>query len=294
MGYLSDLISDSTPVIKLRNDRSVTEEEKNHILGNIIASKSRKEEYLKMIYLMNNTWYYFKKESGNDAYPFHLINELMGSYLAKTLGLKSLDFSIAKTKTETGLLSPNFKEEGYSYCFGDYYQKVLEAKINRFHDLSVKGIHRLSILCPNEENASKLIDEFLNMVALDTYMLQTDRGPANIQFVINHESKEVSLSAIYDYANCKSSENCHNLFLKNCIATVMDLTIPEFVKEFPQFKEYLVFLIEQGYLSTWNTICDDFSFNRDSEAYETVTNYFKDKEEFQKNYLYSLIKKDPK
>lgn len=269
MGYLSDLISDSTPVIKLRNDRHVTEEEKSKILGNIIASGNRKKEYLQMIYLMDNTWYYFKKESGNDAYPFHLINELMGSYLAKTLGLKSLDFSIAKTKTDTGILSPNFQ----------------------FHDLSVKGIHRLSVLCPNEENASILINEFLNMVALDTYMLQTDRGPANIQFAINKESKEVSLSAIYDYANCLSSENCNHLFLKNCIATVMDLTIPEFIKEFPQFKEYLVFLIEQGYLSTWNKICDDYSFNRESPTYETVTNYFKDKEEFQKEYLYSLMKK---
>lgn len=289
MGYISDLISDSTPVITLRNDRHITEEEKNEVLGNIIASGNRKKDYLKMIYLMNNTWYYFKKESGNVSYPFHLINELMGSYLAKTCGLKSLDFSLAKTKSETGLLSPNFKEEGYKYCFGDYYQKVLEAKMNQSPDLSVEGIHKLGVLCPNEENACKLIDEFLHMVALDIYMLQTDRGPANIQFAINHASKEVSLSAIYDYANCKSSEYCNHLFSKNCIATVMDLTIPSFIHEFPQFKEYLVFLIEQGYLSTWHKICDDYSFNRESSSYETVTNYFKEKEEFQKQYLYSLI-----
>lgn len=291
MGYLSDLISDKTNVVTLCNDRHVTDEEKNQVLGNIIASGNRKKEYLKMIYLMNNNWYYFKKESGNDGYPLHLINEIMGSYLAKTCGLKSLAFSIAKTKKETGIISPNFKEEGYVYCFGDYYQKVIEAKINQFHDLSVKGIHKLSVLCPNEENANILIDEFLHMVALDIYMLQTDRGPANIQFAINKETKEVSLSTVYDYANCLSSENCNHLFIKNCIATVMDLTIPEFVKEFPQFKDYLVFLIEQGFLSTWNKICDDYSFNRESSSYETVTNYFKDKEEFQKEYLYSLMKK---
>ena len=291
MQYLSELITENTPILNLKNDRGTTNEEKETVLGKIRTGRARKEAYLKMMYLMNNSWYYFKNESGNAGYPFHLINELMGAYLTKSRDLKPLDFLVAKTKQDIGLASLNFKKEGYDYYFGDYFQRLYEQKTGQCHDLSVDSVDRLSILCPNMENAAKLIDDFLNMLAIDLYMLQTDRGPANIQFAINRQTQETELAHIYDLSNCSKEIASSGIFLKDCIICLHDLSIIALAKRYPEFCEYLSFLIEQGFVSIWNKICDDYHFNKENEAYEQVLEYFQTKEEKQKKYLYNLLGK---
>lgn len=291
MEYIKELITEETPILNLKNDRSTTTQEKETVFGKINAGRLKKEEYLKMMYLMNNSWYYLKKESDNGAYPFYLINELIGSYLVKSRGLKSLTHLIAKTKKGIGLASLNFKKEGYDYYFGDYFQRQYEKITGEYHDLAVDRIANLNILCPNQGNASKLIDDFLNMLAIDIYMLQTDRSPANIQFGINRETKETELATIYDFSNCSKDISSDGIYLKNCIISLFDLSINLLAKKYPEFRDYLFFLIEQGFVNVWNTICDDYHFNKNNEAYESVLYYFQTKEEKQKEYLYNLIGK---
>lgn len=291
MPYLSELITDKTPIIYLKNDRDTTNDEKEAILGKIIAGRSRKEAYLAMMYLMNNAWYYFKKESGNELYPFHLINELMGSYLAKSRNLKPLKYFVARNQQDIGIASLSFKKEGYDYYFGDYFQRQYEEKTGQYHNLSVDRIADLSVLCPNQENASKLIDDFLNMLAIDLYMLQTDRGPGNIQFAINRQTLETELANIYDLSNCSKEITSPEIFLKDCIVCLYEPNIPLLIQKYPAFREYLIFLIEQGLANPWNQICDDYHFNKENEAYESVLEYFQTKEEKQKKYLYNLIDK---
>lgn len=100
MLYLKDLITKETPIIKVANDSSVTEIEKTKILGtnNATYSLSRREDYFKMMYKMNNIWYYFKVEKENRAYPFYLIDELMGSFLAKKIEISSVSYLIGSRK----------------------------------------------------------------------------------------------------------------------------------------------------------------------------------------------------
>lgn len=291
MSLLTDLITDETDVVRLRNDRSITLDEKNTVLGNINASMSKRDKYLEMIYLMNGNWYYLKKEGENAAYPLDLINELMGSYIVKSRGLKSLDHKIAKGKKGNGLISKDFHQQGYIYNFGDYFYDQYYETVGDYYNLSVSSLKNIGILTPNSSNAEKLLDEILNLIAIDTFMLQTDRGPANVQFATNKESGEVELSPIYDFSNCSSSINPSGLFLKDCLITITEESIRLLIKEFPKFSEYLSYLTDQGYLEIWNKICDDYHFNKDSQAYENITSHFKTKEESQKQYLYEFIKR---
>lgn len=291
MQYISELITDKTPILHLKNDRSTTTEEKENVLGKIRACLSKKEEYLQMLYLMNNSWYYLKKEEDNPSYPFYLINELMGSYIVKSRGLKTPDYFIAETKKNKGIASLNFKQEGYDYYFGDYFHHRYKELTGGYLILSVDGIADLSILCQSPEKKQKLIDDFINMLAIDTYMLQTDRGPANIQFAVNQKTKEAQLGPIYDFSNCSTAILSSGLFLKNCIVLLVDNNIRLLVQKYPEYKEYLSFLIEQGFVSTWNQICDDYHFNKNNDAYESVLEYYKMKEQSQKNYLSKFIGK---
>lgn len=244
-----------------------------------------------MIYLMNGNWYYLKKEGENAAYPLDLINELMGSYIVKSRGLKSLDHKIAKGKKGNGLISENFHQPDYVYNFGDYFYDQYYQKVGDYYNLSVSSLKNIGILTPNSSNAEKLLDEILNLIAIDTFMLQTDRGPANVQFATHKVSGEVELSPIYDFSNCSSSINPSGFFLKNCLITITEERIRLLIKEFPKFSEYLSYLIDQGYLEVWSQICDDYHFNKDSQVYESITSYFKTKEESQKQYLYEFIKR---
>lgn len=98
MFYLKNLITENTPIIKLSNDYSVAKEYKREILGLIDADIERQEDYMKMMYLMNNSWYYFKEENENLGYPFYLIDELMGSCLAKKNEYKSSFLFYSKCK----------------------------------------------------------------------------------------------------------------------------------------------------------------------------------------------------
>lgn len=288
---LNELITDATPVITLKNDSHISSTEKEKVLGNIRASLSKKEQYLKMMYFMNGYWYYFKKEGENDGYPMCLFDELMGKYLSKSISLNALDLIIAKNKKGIGLASKNFKDDNYTYYFGDYFHKIGEQQYKIHFGLDISNIDYLSILCPTTDNALKLVDDFQRLLAVDTYMLQTDRSAANIQFAVNNQTQETNLATIYDFSNCLKAVSGGGLFLKNRIVTIDELCIPKMAKEYPDYIAYLSFLIEQGFLPIWDKICDDYYFNKDTESYEQVKSYYQTKEETHNKYLNELIKR---
>ncbi len=293
MEYLKALITDQTPIIDLHNDSRVSNKEKIKIMGKMSINRSSQKRYFQMMYYMNDTWYFFKKDENRKDYPFHLTNELIGSYIVKSRGLKPCPPLVAKTKNGLGLATINFKKEGYDYHFGDYFQCQYEIKTGLPRDASIDNFARLRYICSNSSNTDKLIDELLNLTAIDLYMFQIDRGKYNLQFVVNKQTKEVSLSNIYDFSNCLNEMNVdsNEIFLKTCILNIYDETLPQLFKTYPEIIEYLYFLIDQGYIAIWNTICDDYHFNKDTQAYDEIATYYQAKEENQKKKIHELIKK---
>lgn len=84
--------------------------------------------------------------------------------------------------------SYDFKKDDATYFTVE--QAFLSANVNLDNILSI---------CPTRENKIQLLNELEELIALDTYMGQTDRTSNNIMFKKDKNTKEVHLAPIYDY-----------------------------------------------------------------------------------------------
>ena len=90
----------------------------------------------------------------------------------------------------------------YKFRIGSYdfkkddsdYFIMSKEQLNEGESLNV-----LLSLCPSTENKKQLLDEVLELIALDTYMGQTDRTGTNIIFSKNKKTKDIHLAPIFDY-----------------------------------------------------------------------------------------------
>jgi len=299
MLYLKDLITKETPIIKVANDSSVTEIEKTKILGtnNATYSLSRREDYFKMMYKMNNIWYYFKVEKENRAYPFYLIDELMGNFLAKKIEISSVSYLIGsrkqkKNKYQFGLVSKNFKEPEFEYCFCDCYQELWFLNSKNHYDFeNSRNIENLKMICKSEKETHRLIQQILKMLALDLFMLQKDRNNSNIQFQINKKTQQIELAPLYDFSNCISKIEKEGIYLKNYILRLTEKTMKDLLLKYPIFQSYLSYLLEIGFTNSWKEICTNYAFNQNSLAYEEILKYYQEKEKSQRKNLSLYLKK---
>jgi len=269
--------------MNLYNDIHISEEQKYEVLG-MESSGFLANQYIQKMFLMNHTWYYFRKEEENYGYPFYLMNELLGSYLAKILKLDAVTFQVGCVENKLGLVSKNFRKSNCTYYFGDYfvpYNNLVNANSNVEH---IKQFYR------NEQDKEIVIDSLLKLLALDIYMLQKDRISTNIQFEENLETKQFRVAPIYDFATCIDSIGLEGIYLNNVIVVLDDFNIRLLNKIYPQFSNYLTILLEQKMSTMFETICEDYHFNQDCFVYEQVKSYYQLKEEKQRQYLKQYIK----
>ena len=96
-------------------------------------------------------------------------------------------------------------------------------------------------MAPSEKNRQELLNEILNMFALDTYMGQIDRFHNNIVFERNPKTKEIHLSPLFDFEySLKSSYLDPDSIYPNPIYPLF--TIKDYrrmIEIFPEFKEKL-------------------------------------------------------
>lgn len=138
---------------------------------------------------------------------------------------------IKDCKFDIKIGSFDFREPGYDYFYID--------------DASVSGNRELLdmvlSMCPSEENQAALLDEILEMFAIDTFMGQTDRSNKNIMFMRNKDTREVHLAPLYDFQySLKNSYLDPNTIYNNplhCFSSIDDYK--KFIEEFPEFGERL-------------------------------------------------------
>lgn len=80
--FISELITENTPILKLTNKVYSTKEqelkERNEKYRVLDLDCTLSRFYINYLYFQNQKWYYFKMEDlKNDDFPFSFIDELM-------------------------------------------------------------------------------------------------------------------------------------------------------------------------------------------------------------------------
>lgn len=286
--FISELITEKTPILDLTKCNNVTNEEKYKVLD---LECGLSERYIKYMYYLNNIWYYFKIDDNNGGYPFYILDELMGSHLAKKCDLQAVSYQVAKIKSKIpyindeqyGIASINFKKEEYIYF---NFENLID---NNF--LSNKDkIKFLNNICIDIENQKRFQKHLFQLLALDIYMLQKDRCSLNIQFQKNKITNEFDIAPIYDFSNCLPNVGIAGLDEMKNIVILNELTIRSLCKDFPNFKEELAFYLDQSMQDTWNEICEEYHFNQECSAYERIKDYYEIKDESVKKNIKQIIK----
>ena len=288
--FLSELITDKTPILDLTKCNNVTSEEKYKVLD---LECGFAEKYIRYIYYLDNIWYYFKGDINNGGYPFYILDELMGSHLAKKCNLQAVSYQVAKVKSKLpcknneqyGIASINFKKQEFAYTT---FNKIAN---NEIFLNDIDKIKYLKNFCIDIENEKIFQKHLFQLFALDIYMLQKDRCNLNLQFQKNKITNQFDIAPLYDFSNCLPNIGMAGLDqLKNIIINLNELTIRSLCREYPQFKEELSFWLEQSMKDTWNEICEEYHFNQECSAYERIKDYYEIKDESVKKNIKQIIK----
>ena len=141
-----------------------------------------------------------------------------------------------KFPSQIDIGSYDFKKNGYEYFH------IVHSGISSKTDCLVPLLE----MAPNNQNREELLDEILNMFALDTYMGQIDRFQTNIIFERNPKTKEIHLAPLFDFEySLKSSYlDTESIYLNpiHPFYTIQDFR--KFLEKYPHFKEKL-----ESYLS---------------------------------------------
>lgn len=278
--FLTELITDETPILKLSSNSNISEEEKEKVLDLDCSLTNR---YIDYMHYHNGSWYYFKKDDNDYAFPFYMADELMGTYLAKYRNLQTISYEIAKVKDSYGLASINFKQPGFKY----YTIVKLIYGISASNGIS--NIDTLKGYTIDDVNEQEFMTSLFNLLALDIHMLQKDRGEVNLQFQVNEETGHFNLAPLYDYSACSQKIGLGGLSVINKIARLDEVAIPSLIRRFPQFRESLEFCLEQSMKEIWEQICLDYHLNQECSAYERIKDYYEVKDESQKQYIKTML-----
>lgn len=163
-------------------------------IDEIITDKTKvvflKESSNKLIF-GHTTKSSFSKELDSFVYykPFSL-EEYIGEYIAKYLGLKTVENFIVDVRSKHFISSKSFIDKNKKYITPRDF-------INTGYLLNVNKLDKIFSLLKKYDDLEKLIQDFFKMIALDIYMRQEDRNFENYLFELYNNS--ISLGPLYDY-----------------------------------------------------------------------------------------------
>lgn len=284
MGCISSLITDKTKILDLNSSTSVKSSEKEQVLD-LSFPTDFCYYYMQNMYFKNNTWYYFKADS---LTSFSIMNEFIGSYLSKLKNLPTVTYEVSKVNKKFemiyGISSVNFKnQDSYKYFL---LPDLIEEDI--LYPWDIKVIESLKKFAINSLNEKQFLKQIFDLLAIDIYMAQNDRTDVNLQLQVDKSNDFITLAPIYDYFYCDDTSWFKTL--KNVIISLNNTTITKLIKEYPEFKVSLESVLSYNIKEILNQICNDYYFNQDCLEYNNILDYYKIKDEKQKEYINSLIK----
>jgi len=190
---------------------------------------------------IGETIYYSKPSSVQ-----YMTNELIGSYLAKRLGLDTVDYQIGLRKEDSQFfaLSELFYEDGYQYqsaleFLGEHHYRNCFSMAQSGIKTVVPCYYSLRTLRPYK--GTPFYDKNLKLIALDLKMAQRDRHEKNI--IIKMASKgTIDLAPIYDYGRAYSVN--FDLAYGNPFAFIRytESTLDLLFRRYPDLRDYVFFL----------------------------------------------------
>ena len=168
------------------------------------------------------------------------LNELIGEELAGIRGIKSAHY-----------FPVMFQSRKANFAITNYFEKCDQIRIGSF-DFKKTGISYISgsefagakygfdfllSFCPNEKNRQTVINELLEIYALDIYSSQGDR-PGNLYFEV-HPNGEIHVAEMFDYEQSLEDDIFNYYYASDFhrFDTVDDYQ--KFIKQYPQLREML-------------------------------------------------------
>lgn len=178
--------------------------------------------------------FYFYKRSRENG----IINELLGCYFAKAIGLSTVQYHLGKNSSqEYWLLSKLFFEPGFEYKFVNDYLGPSPYP-NGFNYL-FPSIHRLE-----KFKKQPMFEDALKLIALDLFMWQVDRNNENIQ--LKEKEGEIFLAPVYDYGSSYDFSTLNYDFYENPLVIIRKNTasLKLLFLMYPKVYEYLHTLMD--------------------------------------------------
>ena len=193
-------------------------------------------DYANNVVMIDGKYYYAKKCSTPT-----LINELLGSYFSKLVGLDSVDYMIGKSNTQLSYLhalSEIFYKEDYNYTTVEDVVAGLRPDDTKAFTRGLGSIYVCDTSVLSLFNSPQLIDGALKMTAVDLKMGQVDRYNYNV--VIRDDGIEKQLEKVFDFGwsyavGVDDKKSCYyNPFL---VVKRNTISIWGLSRRYPQLKE---------------------------------------------------------
>lgn len=196
----------------------------------------------KGIYLPSNREYIRKKTSiiYDKAYylkqddSFHIINELIGTYLSMLLDLDAVSNKIGLYGDTLYVISELFYKERFEYYYP--FESSLNVSHQEFRakrrELLENSGDSLSIFDNN------MLVKILKLISIDLKMGQTDRSGTNI--TLEYCGLKLNFAPFYDYGSSYKFAEFYTQYKNSYIVLKKDRnSLKEFIKKYPMFMEYL-------------------------------------------------------
>lgn len=193
---------------------------------------------------------------------YRMINELIGSYFSKKIGLDSVDYEIGKYGKDLYALSKDFNEEGYEYTsFKRYFMSLFSQEPENRRLRFFSFLPPKYVVCRvgglNFLRSTPMYEDALKLIAVDLRMGQIDRNNSNLQLKIS-STREASFAKIYDYSESYIHGAETTLYRSPYVAVRRNnLSLTKLVKEHPQVWDYVNFLLDISIIDALNQIGDD-------------------------------------
>lgn len=229
------ILNDKSKVISI-NNIGISKEEANKIYLPEASLSVAKSEFLENIVIIEDRAYYVKYAN--------IINELIGSFLAKKINLTSVDYQIGLYENELYTLSELFYNRDFEYFFPKDCQEFKMNSAKKFHPNPLSNFYHFKSKLDQFDD--KLLIELLKLIALDLKMGQTDRHGHNLMFKKSIKDKNTTLVPIYDYSSSFARFKTPFKYYRNVYLLIRnnELSIKNLVSKYPQIIEYFDILKE--------------------------------------------------
>lgn len=228
-------LNDKSKVIPIKEyGLSETEVDKIYLPEKCLSMK--KEEFLENVVIIENRAYYLKYAN--------IINELIGSFLARKINLPSVDYQIGVYENELYALSELFYNNDFEYFYPKDYPGFKMIIKKKFRPNFVTDIYYFkNKLSQFDDN---LLNELLKLIALDLKMGQVDRHGHNLMFQKNLKDGLIDLAPVYDYSNSYAFFEKPFKYYRNVYLLIRNnkQSLQNLVKKYPQIIEYFAILKE--------------------------------------------------